>query len=338
MPTLTAFWRSLPIVYKVVILLGIVSLILLPIALLTNHIVFPTTMMLLGPSAVIVLVACLLLHPFPSIPRISLLIKGYILYLAYFLISGIFCYIALYTSPYPTIDAWLKQSDAFFGFHLPVLMNWVYAQPGLSDFFWKIYDSLALEVMAIPLVLSLLGDRKALEIYINANMLAMVVGLLIYFFFPTSDPSSVFKDPHFISAQLSKVQIVNDIHHHLPFPYTSIAVVGFPSFHVVWASLSICAFWRHRYWLWPIVILNVLIIFSTMATGWHYLTDVLGGLAMTAIFQTLAVYWQKRFAPHYAPIPWKQPIPQCHSMQWLNNTAALFLMVAIALVTLVYIP
>jgi len=63
----------------------------------------------------------------------------------------------------------------------------------------------------------------------------------------------------------------------------SACVVAFPSFHTILAVLSASALWRIPYVHWFAVLLACLIIVSTVTTGWHYLADVLAGLAIAAV-------------------------------------------------------
>ena len=54
-------------------------------------------------------------------------------------------------------------------------------------------------------------------------------------------------------------------------------LIAFPSFHTIWAILLALAF-RHRRRLFVVAVaLNLVVILSTLTTGWHYLSDVLGG-------------------------------------------------------------
>ncbi len=58
-------------------------------------------------------------------------------------------------------------------------------------------------------------------------------------------------------------------------------LIFFPSFHVVLSLLSAGALWSFRWLRLPVSLLCVLIAVSTMSTGWHYATDVLGGTVLS---------------------------------------------------------
>ena len=71
----------------------------------------------------------------------------------------------------------------------------------------------------------------------------------------------------------------------------SSGIVSFPSFHTIWAVLSSYALWGFRFLRWPSVICAVLIILSTMTTGWHYFADVLGGLILAFVSIEIATHF-----------------------------------------------
>ena len=54
-------------------------------------------------------------------------------------------------------------------------------------------------------------------------------------------------------------------------------IVTFPSFHAIWAILLILALPT-----WPIVVLNVLMVISTVTSGGHYVIDVVAGILVCA--------------------------------------------------------
>ncbi len=66
------------------------------------------------------------------------------------------------------------------------------------------------------------------------------------------------------------------------------SVVAVPSFQVVLAVLSVVALWNVRWARWFAFVLGTLICVSTITTSWHYLFDVIGGLALIYPEQALA--------------------------------------------------
>jgi len=73
----------------------------------------------------------------------------------------------------------------------------------------------------------------------------------------------------------------------------------FPSGHVMVAAIVSWYLLRHRRWAWAAVAvpLAALIVFSTIYLRYHYIVDVIGGLALAAAFVLIA----RRTAPTLAP-------------------------------------
>jgi membrane-associated phospholipid phosphatase len=90
-------------------------------------------------------------------------------------------------------------------------------------------------------------------------------------------------------------------------------LICFPSFHTILALLAATALWPVRYVRWPSALLAALIVMSTVTTGWHYVTDVVGGFVVTALSLAVArgylrlerapswAFWRRMSAPAAAP-------------------------------------
>ena len=51
----------------------------------------------------------------------------------------------------------------------------------------------------------------------------------------------------------------------------------------MWAVLLTAAFWGRGWTFYPIAVLNLAVLVSTVTTGMHYYTDVLAGLAICGV-------------------------------------------------------
>ena len=69
-------------------------------------------------------------------------------------------------------------------------------------------------------------------------------------------------------------------------------LITFPSFHTIWAVLLVAAFYGCRRLFWPVALLNVLVVLSTITTGMHYFSDVIAGLMISAV-----VIWATKDRP-----------------------------------------
>ncbi len=71
------------------------------------------------------------------------------------------------------------------------------------------------------------------------------------------------------------------------------AVAAMPSLHVASSGVFVYYAWKHERWLgWVYLPLFVFIMFEAIATRWHYVIDVVAGLALTglAIALTTAIF------------------------------------------------
>jgi hypothetical protein len=67
-------------------------------------------------------------------------------------------------------------------------------------------------------------------------------------------------------------------------------IITFPSFHTACAVLLPYLFRQHRYLRWPVLAMNVLMLFSIPNHGYHYLVDMLAGAPIAG----LAIGLQRR--------------------------------------------
>lgn len=65
--------------------------------------------------------------------------------------------------------------------------------------------------------------------------------------------------------------------------FGQLSLVGFPSFHVISALLSIWLIWPLRSWRWFILPINIIMIAATPVVGGHCLTDVIAGAAVAFV-------------------------------------------------------
>jgi membrane-associated phospholipid phosphatase len=75
-------------------------------------------------------------------------------------------------------------------------------------------------------------------------------------------------------------------------------LICFPSFHAILALLAAIALWQVRGFRWASAIWASMIVVSTVTTGWHYVVDILAGVAVVGIsavgakaYTAIEVYW-----------------------------------------------
>ncbi len=224
-------------------------------------------------------------------PRSSTFIWGLGLFFWTVVVNFFFCY-AIEPTPFTPIDAVLLKIDSGMGINTPALMAWTHHHPHCHHMFTFVYDSMLLELTFIPLILALVNARKALGVFFIAQLCSLYVGCFIYYFFPTMAPSGIIHSPYFSSTQHDTSLKFYEIHHYLKVTTANGGLIAFPSFHVVWAILIANACRAKKIIFYPLACYNILLIISTVFLGWHYFTDVIGGivLAMSAIYFAEWVY------------------------------------------------
>ena len=215
-------------------------------------------------------------------PRMGLVTWTYTTYFFMLLGLGTLVYGTQFTSFHP-IDTTLVNIDQMLGFNQTALLNWTYAHHTIARLFNQAYSLIGFELSFIPLILALLLDKRAVNVLFMGIIFSFIVGTALYYFFPTTAPASVFFDPHFASQQQDTFIKFFEIHHHLPITTQEGGLIAFPSFHVIWCVLLAYALKNKKFLFYPAVALNAFIIASTMFLGWHYLTDVLGGIILGAL-------------------------------------------------------
>lgn len=227
-------------------------------------------------------------------PRAGLVTWAYAMFFFLFVVNNIMTsYVKL--TPFPPIDFSLVKIDQFLGFYQTAWLNWTYAHPFLQNFLTQCYALLVVELVVAPFVLALLLQRRALRVLFMSLIISFSVGSLIYYFFPTTAPASMFFDPHFTIDQHDTFIKFYQLHHYLPITTREGGLIAFPSFHVVWAALLAYAFRHKKYWFYPIALFNIFVILSTFMLGWHYLTDVIAGLALAGLSILAAELIHKKF-------------------------------------------
>ncbi len=265
------------------------------------------------------------LRPFRSSSRLAAMFRWYVWLCVYFIITDGLSSLALYSTPFASIDAALAHADGFFGYNAAATLAWVHAHQWVGRFSIVFYNSLSVELVLLPFVLALLGDRKSFERIMIMGVVATVIGLLFYFFFPSSGTADVEPSRYYNATQLDAIKQFYFIQHHIPDPFKNVPMVSCPSFHTIWAIMIAFAFIRHPKIFVPVLIWNVLILISTLTTGWHFLVDVLAGIALSAFSIGIAC-WVQRFSIHESVVPKK--IAGAPGSDWALNLCAVLLLVA----------
>lgn len=215
-------------------------------------------------------------------PRMGFFTRSYGLYFYIFLALSLLTSGVQYT-PFPLIDYYLVFADKLLGFHTLTLLNWTNAHPFIKTIFEYAYNSLTYQLMILPLIMALLLKKQSTNIFLLSAIIAFIIGALIYYFFPTAGPTFVFHSPYFLPEQHATALKFYEIHHRQPLTTIQGGMIAFPSMHVAWACLLIYLCRSVKQLFYPILLLNIVVILSTLFLAWHYLVDVFAGIAVASI-------------------------------------------------------
>lgn len=172
------------------------------------------------------------------------------------------------------------------------LDHWLAAHPGLGWVAGNYYDNVhfVTTLGLLGLIWALFPDRyRPLR---NGLLLTNLAAMVIFWLVPTAPPRLLEPGVY--------VDIVGQSHsfgswHSGTLATAANQLAAMPSMHIGWAAWSALAAWRilpRRWWTGLVWIYPVVTAIDVMATGNHYLCDVVAGAAVFAVGQVVADRWQ----------------------------------------------
>lgn len=212
------------------------------------------------------------------------------------LVSGGLLYLGAISVPF--VDPWLHAADKSIGFDFRWLSQ-VYADnPAIMNISRFAYSSLAIQTIVIPVMMAVTLPPKRLLHFIAAYSLTLTITVAVFPLFPAEGPYAYYNIPlerapyldrlfpweTGIKIEKLRLGYLRDV------TSKAAGLVSFPSFH---AASAILLGWASLPWLWargPILLLNAVMLFSTIVCGAHYLVDLIGGVVLAAG----VIYWTGR--------------------------------------------
>lgn len=262
----------------------------------------------IGFNAKLILIPGILIYYFSTwiekeLPSIAFILYGLWLVIIATFIINLFT-MAIQTTPYSLHDWELHRWDAALGFNVLDFMNWAYQYPWLIKITSIAYITMIIQLIVIPIILIFLQQQRRFSVYINICLISAIIGYLIYFFYPSSNPAHIFRSPHFTQIMYSAVQRFYDVQNYIPNDNLAGGIIGFPSFHTIWAICAVYAFRNYKIIFWPLLFWNIITILGTLTLGWHFLVDILSGILIVILSIPLAEYWS--FGKDYTFLEMKQ--------------------------------
>lgn len=223
--------------------------------------------------------------------------------------SGLTLSYLLASIPIPLHDETLIKIDNFFGFDWLTYIGWLNEHPKLAKLLSFAYDSMVMQISLVMLVLCFANRVDQAQRFVGGLILTSFITIVLAAIFPAVAGYIHYginlDDYHNLkpaAAYLHKDGILGlrdgTLH---TIGINMQGIVTFPSFHTVIAVLLIYACWPLLSIRWMVASWNVLMIISTMGDGGHYLSDVMGGIAVALV----AIYAMQKMLP--------QPPAKVHS-------------------------
>jgi hypothetical protein len=194
----------------------------------------------------------------------------------------------------PLQDTNLARLDGLFGINVPQIVTWS-SRHWLGSLVNRTYTLLS-PLLTISIFLpALTGKVRNAQQFVLANLIAFTVGVPLFALMPAIGPWYGYHFPatsHQIDCQSAILLFRAPDHQvtHLD------AIICFPSFHVIWAIFCTAALWGFRFLRVPVALLSGMIVVSTVTTGWHYFSDVLGGVAVAGLSLGVAKAYTDKIA------------------------------------------
>lgn len=187
-------------------------------------------------------------------------------------------------SPRPLVDVQLTAMDARMHFATVTVVHWAAHWRAVKAVFVIAYELEPLLLLTALVFLPFMGHAEASRRYVLGIVVAAVITAGAFALWPAAGPwmTEGYRPTHSQTLATGYLQLLKT-QKPVALDMQDAGIVAFPSFHTLLALLSAIALSsmrRLRVAAWAIA---GLIIVSTLTTGWHYLTDVLGGIVLTAI-------------------------------------------------------
>ncbi len=191
----------------------------------------------------------------------------------------------------PLLDAQFATIDASLMFNWTAFLSWVNDRPALGWTLTWAYRSSILQVFVLLLALGFAQRKACLTEFLTLFTFTMLVivtlaGLLpsegaYAFHLPAAETfanlnqeAGMWHHQYFVGLRDGSLRTIS-------FAKTE-GLVTFPSFHTALAIITAYCFRDFRFVFPAAVLLNSVVVVSTLTEGGHYLVDVLAGAAITA--------------------------------------------------------
>lgn len=213
------------------------------------------------------------------------------LFILFTLVASVFNYMFLPVA-FPTIDHVLFRVDAAFGYSWAGIVLWAATHPWVGTILFMVYATSLPQLLVVVITLGFTGKERMLHHFLVTGVLGACASIVFWIFFPTFGPSAYVQVPQWVSQTIplavgntygqELVRLTTEGVVYLS-PKDVLGLIGFPSFHIFMAAMSVWFVPRHWVVMAVILPINLLMPLAVLVQGGHHLSDVFGGLVAFVI-------------------------------------------------------
>jgi hypothetical protein len=213
------------------------------------------------------------------------------LYVLFTIFASIFNYVFLPISFTP-IDDMLMRVDASVGYSWPAIVTWAATYPIVGKALYVVYMTTLPQLLVILIVLGYTGKERMLHCFLLTGTIGAIVSICFWVVFPTFGAKAYHTLPEWVTLAVP-LAVSPEYGRELMrlgvegagylSPSNILGLIGFPSFHIFMALMSVVFVPRHVFFVVTIGILNVLMFPAVLVQGGHHLADIWGGIACFAV-------------------------------------------------------
>ncbi|UXS00972.1 phosphatase PAP2 family protein [Agrobacterium tumefaciens] len=226
------------------------------------------------------------------------------LFVLFTLVASVFNYMFLPVR-FAIVDPLLFRIDGAFGYSWPDVVTWSATHPLVAKILYAVYATSLPQLLLIVITLGFTGRRASLHHFLVTGVLGALTCIIFWIFFPTLGPSAYQTFPQWVMQVIPLAvdagygrELVRLAYEGVVYltPKDTLGLIGFPSFHIVMAAMSVWfvpRHWAFRAVIWP---LNALMVPAVLVQGGHHLVDIAGGLLVFAIICPVSAWLLNRMA------------------------------------------
>lgn len=213
------------------------------------------------------------------------------LFILFSICGSVFNYMFL-PIQYPTIDHGLMKIDSAFGYEWRGAVQLVAQFPFVGMVLFVVYTTSLPQLLLTIIILGFNGEHRRLHHFLLTGVLGALAGIIFWIFVPSYGPSAYQDLPKWVIEAIplavtpdygkQLVQLGGEGPSYLT-PTSVLGLIGFPSFHIFMAAMSVWFVPRYRLLIAASITINLIMIPAVLVQGGHHVCDIFGGVLAFAL-------------------------------------------------------